>query len=84
VTKKLTGVLVILLALFVGHILGQRQSNVVHAQVKTLGFSIPSILGHCKGSIPYAGAQALIFEADNGTITLVNTANGAVVAITRQ
>jgi len=45
--------------------------------------TIPSSYGHCKGYVHVKGNDGLIFEADDGTIRLLNLDTGGIITFAR-
>ncbi len=68
----------VVMVLIVALHFGQRR---VHAQNPP---TIPASFGHCVGYINHNNVDGLIFEATDGTIRVVNVANGAVILFARQ
>lgn len=60
--------------------LGQRRVQAQNQNPPT----IPASFGHCVGYINHNNVDGLIFEATDGTIRVVNVANGAVILFARQ
>jgi hypothetical protein len=70
-----------MMLVFAGWFIGHHPVAVVHAQTPPI---IPSAFGHCAGFINHGNVDGLIFEANDGTIRVVNVANGAVMTFARQ
>ena len=76
--KRTLGIFVITVAMVLGAY--QLGEHAVRADIPT---TIPASYGHCKGASHIKGADALIFEADDGTVRLLNLENGSSVTFTR-
>jgi hypothetical protein len=77
--KRIIGLFVLVLAVIFGA-LQVRQHGV---QADGTDAAIPSSYGHCVGYAHARGHDALIFQADDGTVRLLNLDNGHWVTFTR-
>jgi hypothetical protein len=83
--RKFALLILVFLMLFGIYQLDQRR---VHAQGRPPSPSpppstIPISYGHCVGYVHLQGSDGLIFEADDGTIRLMNLDKGVITVIPR-
>lgn len=76
--KRTIGIFVIAAAVVVGGVHFRQQR--VHADTAV---TIPSAYGRCVGYVHVKGNDGLIFQADDGTIRLLNLDTGGLMTYTR-
>jgi hypothetical protein len=76
--KRIVGIFVIAAAMVFGTF--QLRQGRVHADNPS---TIPNSYGHCIGYVHVKGSDGLIFQADDGTIRLINMDTGGAVTFTR-